>query len=67
MLAVALPLSKTLKYRPQLGAYRRAWWALWVLVGLLGILIWGIVIYIALRKSCAPRSKPYDNIVVAGR
>ncbi|KAF8386765.1 hypothetical protein PRIPAC_75907 [Pristionchus pacificus] len=53
--------------RVELSAYRRAWWALWVLVGVLAFLLWSFVIYIALKKSRAPRSKPYDNIVVAAR
>ncbi|CAJ0576751.1 unnamed protein product, partial [Mesorhabditis spiculigera] len=50
--------------RVQLGAYRRAWWALWVLVIILAVVIWGIVAYCILRKQCSVRSKPYDNIVV---
>ncbi|KJH40963.1 Carboxylesterase [Dictyocaulus viviparus] len=50
--------------RVQLSAYRRAWWALWLLVAVLAIIIWGIVIYAVVSKGSKPRSKPYDNIVI---
>ena len=48
----------------QLSAYRRAWWALWLLVAVLAIVIWGIVIYAVVSKGSSPRNKPYDNIVI---
>ncbi|VDO89698.1 unnamed protein product, partial [Heligmosomoides polygyrus] len=50
--------------RVQLSAYRRAWWALWLLVAVLAIVIWGIVIYAVVSKGSSPRNKPYDNIVI---
>lgn len=50
--------------RVQLAAYRRSWYALWVLVGVLALVIWSIVIYFVVKKGRSPRSKPYDNIVV---
>ncbi|VDL70649.1 unnamed protein product [Nippostrongylus brasiliensis] len=50
--------------RVQLSAYRRAWWALWLLVAVLAIVIWGIVIYAVVSKGTSPRNKPYDNIVI---
>ncbi|KAK6045130.1 hypothetical protein COOONC_17366 [Cooperia oncophora] len=50
--------------RVQLSAYRRAWWALWLLVAVLAIVIWGIVIYVVVSKGSSPRNKPYDNIVI---
>ncbi|VDD91487.1 unnamed protein product, partial [Enterobius vermicularis] len=49
--------------RLQLAAYRRAWWALWVLVALIGLSIWGCIIFIVVKKCRSPRAKPYDNIV----
>ncbi|VDN23551.1 unnamed protein product [Cylicostephanus goldi] len=48
----------------QLSAYRRAWWALWLLVAILAIVVWGIVIYAVVSKGSSPRNKPYDNIVI---
>ncbi|EYC43362.1 hypothetical protein Y032_0496g2483 [Ancylostoma ceylanicum] len=48
----------------QLSAYRRAWWALWLLVAMLAIVVWGIVIYAVVSKGTSPRNKPYDNIVI---
>uniref|UniRef100_A0A1I7XH09 COesterase domain-containing protein n=1 Tax=Heterorhabditis bacteriophora TaxID=37862 RepID=A0A1I7XH09_HETBA len=51
--------------RVQLGAYRRAWWALWLLVAVLAVLIWSIVIYAVVTRGTSPRNKPYDNIVVS--
>ncbi|KAK6030425.1 Carboxylesterase [Ostertagia ostertagi] len=50
--------------RVQLSAYRRAWWALWLLVAVLAIVVWGIVIYAVVSKGSSPRNKPYDNIVI---
>ncbi|KIH60158.1 hypothetical protein ANCDUO_09594 [Ancylostoma duodenale] len=50
--------------RVQLSAYRRAWWALWLLVAMLAIVVWGIVIYAVASKGTSPRNKPYDNIVI---
>ncbi|RCN43918.1 hypothetical protein ANCCAN_10119 [Ancylostoma caninum] len=50
--------------RVQLSAYRRAWWALWLLVAMLAIVVWGIVIYAVVSKGTSPRNKPYDNIVI---
>uniref|UniRef100_A0A0K0DD19 COesterase domain-containing protein n=1 Tax=Angiostrongylus cantonensis TaxID=6313 RepID=A0A0K0DD19_ANGCA len=51
--------------RVQLSAYRRAWWALWLLVAVLAIITWGIVIYAVISKGNKPSNKPYDNIVIA--
>ncbi|VDM59419.1 unnamed protein product [Angiostrongylus costaricensis] len=50
--------------RVQLSAYRRAWWALWLLVAVLAIITWGIVIYAVISKGNKPSNKPYDNIVI---
>uniref|UniRef100_A0A0N5AKE3 COesterase domain-containing protein n=1 Tax=Syphacia muris TaxID=451379 RepID=A0A0N5AKE3_9BILA len=49
--------------RIQLAAYRRAWWALWILVALIGLIIWVCIIFIVVKKCRSPRAKPYDNIV----
>ncbi|CAD6189269.1 unnamed protein product [Caenorhabditis auriculariae] len=51
--------------RVQLSAYRRSWYALWVLVIIISILLWSAVAYFAFRKSKNPRSKPYDNILLS--
>ncbi|PAV78564.1 hypothetical protein WR25_09582 [Diploscapter pachys] len=50
--------------RVQLSAYRRAWWALWLLVAALAIIIWSIVIYLVFKKGTSPRAQPYDNILI---
>uniref|UniRef100_A0A914BVG4 Carboxylesterase type B domain-containing protein n=1 Tax=Acrobeloides nanus TaxID=290746 RepID=A0A914BVG4_9BILA len=54
----------TLEERIQLNAYRRAWWALWLLVVAIGVLIWGCVICFVFHKRHSPTAKTYDNIVV---
>ncbi|CAB3399435.1 unnamed protein product [Caenorhabditis bovis] len=51
--------------RVQLSAYRRSWYALWVLVIILSILIWAFVAYCTYQKSQSGRSKPYDNILLS--
>lgn len=51
--------------RVQLSAYRRSWYALWVLVCILTTLIWATVAYFAFRKSKSTRSRPYDNILLS--
>ncbi|KHN74908.1 Acetylcholinesterase [Toxocara canis] len=50
--------------RLQLSAYRRAWWALWLLVAAIALVIWLSVICIVVTRCHSPRAKPYDNIVV---
>uniref|UniRef100_A0A914Y6W7 Carboxylesterase type B domain-containing protein n=1 Tax=Panagrolaimus superbus TaxID=310955 RepID=A0A914Y6W7_9BILA len=50
--------------RIQLNAYRRAWYALWVLIIAIGILIWLCVICIVCQKGGRVIAKPYDNIVI---
>ncbi|CCD74392.1 Carboxylesterase type B domain-containing protein [Caenorhabditis elegans] len=51
--------------RVQLSAYRRSWYALWVLVIILSLLIWAFVGYCAYYKSKSPRNRPYDNILIS--
>uniref|UniRef100_A0A0N5DCK8 COesterase domain-containing protein n=1 Tax=Thelazia callipaeda TaxID=103827 RepID=A0A0N5DCK8_THECL len=50
--------------RLQLSAYRRAWWALWLLVAMIAFVIWISVICIVVTRCRSPRAKPYNNIVV---
>ncbi|MCP9262876.1 Acetylcholinesterase [Dirofilaria immitis] len=50
--------------RLQLAAYRRAWWALWLLVGMIAFVIWITVICVVVTRCHSPRAKPYNNIVV---
>ncbi|EJW80070.1 hypothetical protein WUBG_09021 [Wuchereria bancrofti] len=50
--------------RLQLAAYRRAWWALWLLVGMIALVIWISVICVVVTRCHSPRAKPYNNIVV---
>uniref|UniRef100_A0A183I6Z2 COesterase domain-containing protein n=1 Tax=Onchocerca flexuosa TaxID=387005 RepID=A0A183I6Z2_9BILA len=47
-----------------LAAYRRAWWALWLLVGMIALAIWISVIFIVATRCHSPRAKPYNNIIV---
>lgn len=50
--------------RVQLSAYRRSWYALWVLVIILSLIVWSFVGYWAYRKSKSARNRPYDNILI---
>lgn len=50
--------------RIQMNAYRRAWYALWILVAAIGLLLWTIIICLVARKCINERSKPYNNIIV---
>ncbi|VDK69598.1 unnamed protein product [Litomosoides sigmodontis] len=50
--------------RLQLAAYRRAWWALWLLVGMIALVIWISVICVVATRCHSPRAKPYNNIIV---
>ncbi|CAI4233294.1 unnamed protein product [Auanema sp. JU1783] len=50
--------------RVQLSAYRRAWWALWILVVFLAIIIWGIIIYCIIKNGSTSSNNKYDNIVL---
>ncbi|CAP25619.1 Protein CBG05033 [Caenorhabditis briggsae] len=50
--------------RVQLSAYRRSWFALWVLVIIISVIIWGFVIYCVCYASRSPRNRPYDNILI---
>ncbi len=50
--------------RMEMNAYRRAWYALWLLVAAIGFLLWTIIICLVARKCISARSKPYNNIIV---
>uniref|UniRef100_A0A7E4V895 COesterase domain-containing protein n=1 Tax=Panagrellus redivivus TaxID=6233 RepID=A0A7E4V895_PANRE len=50
--------------RIQLNAYRRAWYALWILVISLGFLIWLALICVVFHRCERTMAKPYDNIVI---
>ncbi|KAK0404310.1 hypothetical protein QR680_017390 [Steinernema hermaphroditum] len=50
--------------RIQLNAYRRAWYALWLLVAIIGALVWITICYLVINKSQRFSTKPYDNIIV---
>ncbi|KRX80648.1 Acetylcholinesterase [Trichinella nativa] len=49
----------------QLAAFRRAWWALWVLVAAIAFLLWIIIICLVTQKCLDVRSRHYKNIIVA--
>lgn len=61
----ALSEELTAEERLQLSAYRRAWWALWLLVAMIALVIWISVICIVVTRCRSPRAKPYNNIVVS--
>ncbi|CAI5454495.1 unnamed protein product [Caenorhabditis angaria] len=50
--------------RVQLSAYRRSWYALWVIVIVLSLILWSFVGYCTYHKSKSARNKPYDNILL---
>lgn len=50
--------------RLQLNAYKRAWWALWLLVAAIALLLWTIVICMVARKCMTTRSKPYHTPII---
>ncbi|VDP07195.1 unnamed protein product [Soboliphyme baturini] len=51
--------------RLQLAAFKRAWWALWVLVAGIAFLLWTIIICIIAQKCLDAHSKHYKNVIVA--
>uniref|UniRef100_A0A915JX95 Carboxylesterase type B domain-containing protein n=1 Tax=Romanomermis culicivorax TaxID=13658 RepID=A0A915JX95_ROMCU len=59
----AAPLSDD--ERIQLAAYKRAWWALWILVAAVAFVLWIIVICMVAQKCISAKSRPYKNIIVA--
>lgn len=49
--------------RIELGAYKRAWWALWLLVAAIALLLWTLVICLVARKCLsAPPDKPLSHL-----
>ncbi|KAI1724105.1 carboxylesterase family domain-containing protein [Ditylenchus destructor] len=54
----------TMEERIQLNAYRRAWYVLWLFVGIVALLIWLLIICFVCHKGHSPTSKTYDNIIV---
>ncbi|TKR80858.1 hypothetical protein L596_014850 [Steinernema carpocapsae] len=59
-----LSASLSSEDRIQLNAYRRAWYALWLLVAIIGALVWITICYLVINKSQRFSTKPYDNIIV---
>lgn len=51
--------------RVQLAAYKRAWWALWILVAAVAFVLWTIIICMVAQKCISAKSKPYKNIIVS--
>jgi len=57
------PLS--VEERQQLEAFRKAWWALWILVGTIAFVLWTVVVCILTKRWInAQNPRPYTNIVV---
>lgn len=61
------PSALTEEERIQLAAYKKAWWALWILVAAIAVVLWTIVICLVAQKCLSARSGPYKNIIVANR
>ncbi|CDW54715.1 carboxylesterase family protein [Trichuris trichiura] len=49
----------------QLAAFRRAWWALWVLVAGIAVFLWIVIVCLVTQKCLDFRSRHYKNIIVA--
>ncbi|CAK5119114.1 unnamed protein product [Meloidogyne enterolobii] len=54
----------TWEERMQLRAYKRAWYALWVFVFAIAVIIWLIIVCAVCHWSRTHSDKAYDNIVI---